>query len=220
MYGRTLTHRNLFIFYAPHSHRSITIDDDKIKKLVVTNGPITTREKAEELDVSNSAVYLHSQQFGYVSELNVWAPNQLKEIHLTEHNAILAEPLPKRPISRRNHGWRKWAAYENVVRKRSWTRRIRLHNRHPKPAFIKRRLCFYKGIVYFELLLRSHAIDSNVYCRQLSKLYEEIMKEGPVLANPFPHDNAAPHLFDNPSKLNRAHLGTDATPPYSPDLPP
>ena len=69
---------------ASHTDRPTTSDDDKIKALIETNPRMTTREIAEKLDISNSIVYLHLQQLGYVNKLDVCVPHELKEIHLTK----------------------------------------------------------------------------------------------------------------------------------------
>ena len=56
----------------------------------------------------------------------------------------------------------------------------------------------FKCIVYFELLPGNQTINSNVYCRQLMKLDEEIKKKRPseLATNKgviFHQDNARPH---------------------------
>ena len=55
----------------------------------------------------------------------------------------------------------------------------------------------FKGIVYFELLPRNRTINSNVYCRQIMKLDEEIKEKRPELENGkgviLHQDNARPH---------------------------
>ena len=83
----------------------------------------------------------------------------------------------------------------------------------------------YKDVVYFELLPRNRTIDSNVYCRQLSKLNEEIKKKRPELANRkgmmFHHDNARPHTsLITRQKLIERNWELMPHPPYSPDLAP
>lgn len=82
-----------------------------------------------------------------------------------------------------------------------------------------------KGIVYFELLPRNQTIDSNVYCRQLSKLNEEIKKKRPELANRkrimFHHDNDRPQIsLITRQKLMELNWELMPHPNYSPDLAP
>ncbi|KIH66536.1 hypothetical protein ANCDUO_03138 [Ancylostoma duodenale] len=60
---------------APHTVRTTTTDDDKIKALIETNRHVTIREIAEKLNISNSSVYLHLQQLGYVNWMLVSLTN-------------------------------------------------------------------------------------------------------------------------------------------------
>ncbi|EZA54179.1 Histone-lysine N-methyltransferase SETMAR, partial [Ooceraea biroi] len=52
---------------APRSGRPIEIDDDKIKALIDSNRRLTTREIAENLNVSKSSVENHLKRLGYIS---------------------------------------------------------------------------------------------------------------------------------------------------------
>ncbi|EZA57113.1 Histone-lysine N-methyltransferase SETMAR [Ooceraea biroi] len=49
---------------APRSGRPIEIDDDKIKALIDSNRRLTTREIAENLNISKSSVENHSKRLG------------------------------------------------------------------------------------------------------------------------------------------------------------
>ena len=55
----------------------------------------------------------------------------------------------------------------------------------------------FNSIVYFEMLPRNQTINSNVCCRQLMKLNEEMKEKRPELATRkgviFHQDNARPH---------------------------
>ena len=85
-------------------------------------------------------------------------------------------------------GDEKWIVYNNVVHKRSWTKKDEPPPSTPKANIHQKKIMLfvwwnYKGVVYFELSLRNQIIDLNVYCCQLSKLNEEIKKKCPELAN-------------------------------------
>ncbi|EZA49217.1 Histone-lysine N-methyltransferase SETMAR [Ooceraea biroi] len=69
---------------APRSGRPIEIDDDKLKALIDSNRRLTTREIAENLNISKSSVENHLKRLGYISKLDIWVRHELKEIHLTE----------------------------------------------------------------------------------------------------------------------------------------
>lgn len=58
---------------APYTGRPVSTDGDKIKALIETDRRMR-RETAGKFDVSNLIVYLHSQQLGHVSRLDVCLP--------------------------------------------------------------------------------------------------------------------------------------------------
>ena len=64
---------NINVQDAPYTDCPTTTDDDKIRMLIETNRHIErlAREIAEKLDILNSTVYLHLQQFRYVNKLDV-----------------------------------------------------------------------------------------------------------------------------------------------------
>lgn len=83
----------------------------------------------------------------------------------------------------------------------------------------------YKGIVYFELLPRNQAINSDAYIQQLTKLNNAIQEKRPVLVNRkgvvFQHDNARPHTsLVTWQKLLELGWEVLQHPPYSPYLTP
>ena len=95
--------------------------------------------------------------------------------------------------------------YNNVVRKRSWSKRERY------------------GI--FKLLLRKKTINSDVYCRHLNKLNTAVNEKWPELVNRecviFHYANATPHTsLAFRQKLLRHVWKVMLHPPYSPDLTP
>ena len=68
----------------------------------------------------------HIQRLGLVKKLDIWIPHELEEIHLTNRikgsNLHLKrnefDPFLKRIIT----GDEKWIDYNNVVRKRAWSK--------------------------------------------------------------------------------------------------
>lgn len=218
----------------PRSGRPTEVDDDKIKAMIETNRRSTTREIAEKLGISHTSVENHLKQLGFVNKLDIWIPHELKEIHLIKRINICdsllkrnkTDPFLKRIIT----GDEKWIVYNNVVRKRSWSKRDEPPQTTSKAELHQKKVMLsvwwdYKGIVYFELLPKNQTINSDVYCRQLTKLDEEIKKKRPELANRkgviFHHDNARPHTsLVTRQKLLRLGWEVMPHPPYSPDLAP
>ena len=108
------------------------------------------------------------------------------------------EPFLKRIIT----GDEKWVKYENIKRKRSWSKADDPPQTISKPGLTKNKVLLsvwwdWKGIVHYELLQSGETINSVLYCAQLDRLNEAIQKERPELAHRkgvvFHHDNARPH---------------------------
>ena len=81
----------------------------------------------------------------------------------------------------------------------------------------------WKGVVFFELLLRNQTINSDVYYRQLNKLNAAVKEKRPELVNrkglSFQLDNATPHTsLATGQKLLRLGWEMMLHPPYSLDL--
>ena len=111
---------------APRSGRPTEVEDDKIKATIEYNRRSTTREIAEKLNISHTFVESHLKQLAYVNKLDIWVPHKLKKIQLTKRISICdsllkrneTDPFWERIIT----GDEKWVFYDNVVRKRSWSK--------------------------------------------------------------------------------------------------
>lgn len=136
------------------------------------------------------------------------------------------DPFLKRMIT----GDEKWIVYNNVGRKRSWSRRDDSPQTTSKAELHQRKVMLsvwwdWKGVVFFELLPRNQTINSDVYCRQLDSLNESVIQKRPELVNRkgvvFHHDNARPHT-SLATRQKLLELGWDLLPhpAYSPDLAP
>ena len=106
-------------------------------------------------------------------------------------------------------GDEKWIVYNNVVRKRSWSKRNEPPQITSKAELHQKKIMLsvwweWKGVVFFELLPKNQTINSNVYCRQLNKFNAEVKEKRPELVNHkgviFHHVNATPHTFFLPIK--------------------
>ena len=112
---------------APRSGNLIEVDDYKIKAMLENNPRSTIQEIAEKLNISHTCVERHLKQLGYVNKLDIWVPHELNELKLTKRISICdsmlkrneTDPFLKRIIT----GDEKWLVYDNVVRKRSWSKR-------------------------------------------------------------------------------------------------
>ncbi|KAK2580003.1 hypothetical protein KPH14_010768 [Odynerus spinipes] len=220
--------------YDERSGRPSEVDDDQMKAIIESNRHITVREIAKRLNVSHPTIENHIRCLGLVKKLDIWVPHELKEIHLTQRinicdthfkrNAI--DPFLKRIIT----GDEKWVVYNNINRKRSWSKHDESAQTISKAELHQKKIMLsiwwdYKGVVYFELLPSNRTINSNVCCQQLMKLEDAIKEKRPELANRkgivFHHDNARPHT-SLATRTKLLELGWEVMlhPPYSPDLAP
>ncbi|XP_047344507.1 histone-lysine N-methyltransferase SETMAR-like [Vespa velutina] len=119
--------QNFDVEDAPRSGRPVEADKDTIKALVDANRRITTREIDERLNLLNSTVYDHLKGLGLTSKLDIWVPHDLAERNLCRRvdvcDSLLKrhenDPFLKRIIT----GDEKWVVYNNVKRKRSWSKK-------------------------------------------------------------------------------------------------
>ncbi|XP_035232453.1 histone-lysine N-methyltransferase SETMAR-like [Stegodyphus dumicola] len=99
-------------------------------------------------------------------------------------------------------GNEKWKKYENIKRKRSWSKASDLPQTTSKPGLSLNKVIlsvwwYWKGIVHYKLLQLGETINLALYCAQRDCLNEANQKERPELANRkdvvLHHDNARPH---------------------------
>ena len=219
---------------APRSGRPVEANEDTIKALIDANRRITTREIAERLTLSNSTVHHHLKRLGFISKLDIWVPHILTEKNLCRRVDVCDLLLKRQEydpfLMRIVTGDEKWVVYNNVKRKRSWSKQDEPAQSTSKADIHQKKVMLsvwwdFKGIVYFELLPDNTTINSEVYCHQLDNLNDSLKKKRPELINRkgvvFHQDNARPHT----SLLTRQkllQLGWDIMPhpPYFPDLAP
>lgn len=219
---------------APRSGRPVKADEDTIKALIDANRRITTREIAERLNLSNSTVHDHLKRLGLISKLDIWVPHVLTERNLCVRVDVCDlllkrqenDPFLKRIIT----GDEKWVVYNNVKRKRSWSKKDEPAQSTSKADIHQKKVMLsvwwdFKGIVFFELLPDNTTINSEVYCHQLDKLNDSLKQKRPELINRkgvvFHQDNARPHTsLLTRQKLLQLGWNILPHPPYSPDLAP
>ncbi|XP_018349831.1 PREDICTED: histone-lysine N-methyltransferase SETMAR-like [Trachymyrmex septentrionalis] len=195
---------------APRSGRPVTTDVDQITALIGSDRQITVREIAAKLNIGKSVVSKHLNKLQIIKKLDVWVPHDLTEKNRINRISISDllykrneyDPFLKRIIT----GDEKWIIYNNVERKRSWSKRGEPPSTTPKAGLHPKKvmLCIWwnwKGIVYYELLPNNETIDSDKYCSQLDKLKtrQKLLALGwDVLPHPPYSPDIAPsdyHLF-------------------------
>ena len=75
----------------------------------------------------------------------------------------------------------KWAVYNNVKRKRSWSKREELAQTTWKPDIYQKKcyVVYWWDFVYFELLPDNTTINSEAYWNQLDKLSDALKEKKP-----------------------------------------
>lgn len=155
------------------SGRPTEADNDEIKMLIESNRHITVREIAEKCQVSHTTIENHIKHLGLVKKLDIWVLHELKEIHLTQRINVCDMHLKRNEIDlflkRIVTGDEKWIVYNNVSKKRSWSKSDESAPIISKAEMHQKKIMLsiwwdYKGVVYFELLPRNHTITSDVYC--------------------------------------------------------
>ena len=85
---------------------------------------------AEKLNISHTCIERHLKQLGYVNKLDIWVPHKLNKIQLTKRISICDSLLKRKEIDpflkRIITGDEKWVVCDNVVRKRSWSKLMKL----------------------------------------------------------------------------------------------
>ena len=124
-------------------------------------------------------------------------------------------------------GDEKWILYNNVEGKRSWGKGNKRPPTTPKSG-LKVMLCiwwYWKGVLYYELLLENQTIHSNKYYCQLDQLKAALNKKCPELVNRkriiFHQDYARRHV-SLMTRQKLLQLGWEVLihPSYSPDIVP
>ena len=137
------------------SGRPVEVDDDLIKAIIDSDRHGTTREIAEKLHVSRTCIEKHIKQLGYVQKLDTWIPHELKEKRLTRriNSCDLLkkrnenDPFLKRPIT----GDEKWVVYNNIKRKKWWSRPREPARTTSKAGIHRKKVCYQFGGITKEL---------------------------------------------------------------------
>jgi len=106
-------------------------------------------------------------------------------------------------------GDEKWIVYNNVSRKRSWSKQGEAPERQAKTKIHQKKIMLsmwwdWKGPVFYELLPKNKTINSD-YCEQLQKLNDAIAQKRPELINRkgvmFPRQCETTHKFGHSAKI-------------------
>ncbi|XP_073983651.1 histone-lysine N-methyltransferase SETMAR-like [Rhodnius prolixus] len=177
---------------APRTGRPVVENVDKITEIIEVDRHVSSRSIAQELKIDHKTVLNHLRKAGLEKKLDVWVPHQLTSKNMMDRISICEafakrneiDPVLKRMVT----GEEKRASYDNIVRKRSWSRRGEAAQTVAKPGLTARKvlLCIWwelKGIIYYELFPYGQTLNSDLDCQQLDRLKLAIDQKRPELAN-------------------------------------
>ncbi|XP_011632512.1 histone-lysine N-methyltransferase SETMAR-like [Pogonomyrmex barbatus] len=131
-----------------------------------------TTEIGHNLNIDQSIVLRHLRKLGMVNKLDVWVPHELNEKNLMDRisacDSLLKRHQNESFLKRMITGDEKWIVYNNINRKRSWSKRSEAAQTIAKAGLHPKKIMLsiwwdWKGIVYYELL-PNKMIDSTKYC--------------------------------------------------------
>ncbi|GFV96087.1 histone-lysine N-methyltransferase SETMAR [Trichonephila clavipes] len=142
---------------APRSGRHV----GKITEIIKVDRHVSSRSIAQELKMDHKTVLSHLSKVGFKKKFDVLVPHQLTPKNMMDRISIceaLAEwneidPFLKRRVTEDE----KWVTYDNIVQKRSWSKRGEAAQTVAKPGPTSRKvlLCIWwdsKGIIHYEML--------------------------------------------------------------------
>lgn len=218
----------------PKSGRPSDFDNTVLETLIESDSRLSSREMAITLQSSHTTILRHLHQIGKINKCGIWVPHQLTPCQMLQRAAVCASLLSRLAVdpflNRLITGDEKWVLYQNPQRKRQWLSAGQKAIPTAKPGLHPKKvlLCVWwdmDGIVYHELLDMGQTITAQVYCQQLDRLRDNLLKVRPHLLNRkgivLQQDNAKPHTAKmTREKLKDFEWDVLPHPSYSPDIAP
>ncbi|GFX72481.1 histone-lysine N-methyltransferase SETMAR [Trichonephila clavipes] len=189
---------------APRTGKPVIENVDKITEIIEVDRHVSSCSIAEELKTDHKTVLNHLRKVGLKKKLDVWVPHQLTPKNMKDR-IFICEAMVKRNeidpfLKRMVTGDEKWVPYDNIVRKRSWSK-------------------------LSEAAQRGQTLNSDIYCQQLDRLKLATDQKRPELVNRrgvvFHQNNATPHTSAvTRQKLWKLGWEVSMHPPCSLDLAP
>ncbi|GFX75200.1 histone-lysine N-methyltransferase SETMAR [Trichonephila clavipes] len=193
---------------ASRTGRSVVENVVKITEKIEVDRHVSSRSIAQELKIDHKIILNHLRKVGFKKKLHIWGLHQLTPRNRMDRISICTALAKRNEIDqllkRMVTGDEKWVIYDNIVRKRLWSK------------------CGEAASM--ELLPHGQTLNSDLYCQQLDRLKPANDQKRPDLVNKrdvFPQDNATPHT-SVVTHQRLWELGWEILmhPPYSPELDP
>jgi histone-lysine N-methyltransferase SETMAR len=219
----------------PRSGRPSVLDEGDLQAALDVEPSSSTRELAEDLGVSQRTVVNKLHQFDFVHKKPRQDPHELTEAQAAKRveicRQLLNNPLNDRFWKRIVTSDEKWVFLVNHDRSKRWVPKgqtppsVPRQNRFGKKVM----LCVwwnFQGVLHFELVPNGRAINAELYCQQLDRVYDKLKEKYPALINRkralFQQDNAKPHAAKKTKGKFEELSGIEVLPhpAYSPDAAP
>ncbi|GFS83888.1 histone-lysine N-methyltransferase SETMAR [Trichonephila clavipes] len=122
---------------------------DKITEIIEVDRHVSSHSITQEVKIDHKTVLNHLRNVGFKKKLNVSVLHHLTPKNMMDRISI-CEALAKRNeidpfLKRMVTGDEKWVTYDNIMRKRSWSRRCVAAQTVAKPGLTSRRvlLCIW-----------------------------------------------------------------------------
>lgn len=214
--------------------RPCSVNNEHLNELVKADPCKSTRQFAQELDVSHTTILDHLKQLGKSKKLDSWVPHELsdnqKYQRLEVCSSLLLRNNHERFIDRIVTCDEKWVLYDNRKRSAQWLDIGQPPKRVPKPQLHQKKVMlsvwwYFGGIIHYSFLPCGETITAERYCEEIDQMHQKLLILNPALVNRkcpiILHDNARPHVAQ--MTMRKLHtLGYEVLPhpPYSPDLSP
>ncbi|GFU06647.1 histone-lysine N-methyltransferase SETMAR [Trichonephila clavipes] len=111
---------------APHAGKPVVENVDKITEIIDVDWHVSSRSIAQKLKIDHTTFLSHLREVGFKKKLDAWTPQQLTPKFMMDR-IFISEALAKgnqiNPFLKRMViGNEKWVTYDNIVRKRSWSK--------------------------------------------------------------------------------------------------
>ena len=220
---------------SPRSGRPTVLDEGDLQVVLDVEPSSSTRELAKELSVDQKTVWNHLKQLDFVHKKSRQDPHELTEAQAAKRveicrqllNNPLDDPFWKRIVTSDE----KWVYLVNHDRSKRWFPKGQTPPSVPKqnPFGKKTMICVwwnFEGILYFELVPNGRAINAEIYCEQLDRVYDALVGKYPSLVRwkraLFQQENAVPHTARKTSNKFEELDGVEVLPhpACSPDVAP
>ena len=219
----------------PRSGRPSVLDKSDLQAALDLEPSSSTRELAEELGVSQMTVVRKLHEFDFVHKKPRQDPHELSEAQAAKRVEICRQLLTN---SCDDRFWKrivtsdeKWVYLVNHDRSKRWVPRDQSAPSVPRQNRFgeKVMLCVWwnvEGVLHFELVPNGRAINAELYCQQLDRVYDKLKEKYPALVKRkralLQQDNAKPHTAKKTKDKFEELDGVEILPhpAYSPDCAP